>query len=106
MHLHYKKVFLIPADRKGNWVFPKEIIASTEWLGSLWSKRQHIANKDAIILWGLKDLAFKEQELKIWKDLFKSAKVVTFAKAGHYVQEDMNADLCPIIKSFVLDNMK
>lgn len=43
VHQHYIEPLKKPMDRKGRWVFPKQIIGSSNWLANLWSKRDAIS---------------------------------------------------------------
>ncbi len=78
-----------PKDRKGCWVFPKEVIASDTWLDSLWQQRDKIKYLPTTILWGMKDIAFTKRELKVWKDLMTNKKVIALDEVGHYPQEEV-----------------
>jgi haloalkane dehalogenase len=104
VHQHYFKALDNPAERKGCWVFPKQIIASSDWLDSLWSQKEKIKDKPALILWGMKDIAFREQELERWVDMFPNCKTLRFDNVGHFVQEEKGSELCPIIDDFLLFN--
>lgn len=89
-HIH-RQLYLPLAtrqDRKGCWTFPKQIIASSPWLDSLWQQRDKIKDKPAAIVWGMKDIAFREQELAVWEDLLADKTVVRLPDAGHYPQEE------------------
>ncbi|GAB4389451.1 MAG: alpha/beta fold hydrolase [Thermodesulfovibrionales bacterium] len=88
-------------DRQACWVFPREIIASTPWLASLWEKRQAIASIPALILWGGRDVAFREKELRRWQDLLEDQRTVVMEDAGHFVQEARGAELCPAVEEFL-----
>ncbi|UCG70057.1 MAG: alpha/beta fold hydrolase [Thermoplasmata archaeon] len=101
IHRHYIMPLKNPKERIGCWVFPKEIIGSDDWVKSLWSLRKNIEDKPTLILWGMKDSAFREQELKKWEELFSNHKTVKFENVGHYVQEEIGNDLCPIIENFL-----
>jgi haloalkane dehalogenase len=57
-----------------------------------------IAGKPALILWGMKDIAFRARELKRWKSLFPGAEVRTFDDAGHFVQEEKGEDMARLIE--------
>ena len=37
IHDHYLKALPTPRERKGTWVFAKELVASSDWYDSLWS---------------------------------------------------------------------
>ncbi len=99
IHQHYIEPLKNPEERKGCWVFPKQIIASSDWLSGLWDNRAAIANKPAMILWGNKDIAFRRIELNKWKTLWQKAEVHEFDNVGHFVQEELGNDLCPLIEA-------
>lgn len=81
-----------PKDRKGCWVFPKQIIASSDWLDSLWQKRKSIEDIPATVIWGAKDVAFEESQLHIWKNILNNKTIIKLDTVGHYPYEEA-ADL-------------
>jgi haloalkane dehalogenase len=101
VHRHYLRALERPEERKGCWTFPKRIIDSGEWLEGLWSKRDRIRDKPALILWGMKDIAFRERELDRWIGLFPAARVVRYADTGHYLQEEVAGGLNPVVAEFL-----
>ncbi|KAA3609716.1 MAG: alpha/beta fold hydrolase [Calditrichaeota bacterium] len=101
IHSHYLNPLDTPAHRKGSWVFPKEIIGSNDWLEKLWSQREKIADKPSLILWGMKDIAFRENELNKWEDLLKKHTVKKLEDVGHFVQEELASEICPLIDDFI-----
>lgn len=98
IHQHYIEPLRNPADRKGCWVFPKQIIGASDWLSSLWEKRNTIANKPSMIVWGKKDIAFRDIELSKWKTVFHEVDVHEYDNVGHFVQEELEDDLCPLVE--------
>ncbi|RJQ54586.1 MAG: alpha/beta fold hydrolase [Nitrospiraceae bacterium] len=80
---------------------PKRILDSGDWLGSLWSQRDRIKDKPVLVLWGMKDIAFREQELNRWMGLFPGSKITRYADAGHFVQEEKGTEMCPVIEEFL-----
>jgi haloalkane dehalogenase len=90
-----------PAERKGCWVLPKEIIGSTGWLRRLWEQREQIAGKPVLILWGMKDIAFREKELQTWQEVFSDARVHRLEGVGHFVQEEYGQEAVPILAEFL-----
>jgi haloalkane dehalogenase len=88
IHRHYLKPLSIPEERKGNWVFPKQIIESSGWLDSLWGQRHLLDDKISVIAWGLKDIAFRKKELQTWTSAFPRAKVLLFENSGHFLLEE------------------
>lgn len=103
IHQYYKEPLKRSGDRKGCWTFPKEIIGSSNWLESLWSRRERLGDLPVLILWGMKDIAFRKKELQTWIDIFNEPKVIRFDNVGHYVQEEQGSALCPIINEFLAD---
>jgi haloalkane dehalogenase len=101
VHQHYVQPLANPADRRGCWVLPKEIIASTDWLRGLWEQRERISDKPALILWGLRDIAFREKELQTWQQLFTDGQVHRLEGVGHFVQEEYGQEAVPIVAKFL-----
>ncbi len=97
VHQHYIEPLRNPMERKGCWIFPREIIGSSEWLSSLWEKKDSIASKPSMIVWGNKDIAFRDIELKKWKSLLHDVEVHEFDNVGHFVQEELGDHLCPLV---------
>jgi len=87
-HKHYLRPLDAPEDRKGCLIFPKQIIASTHWLGDLWKKIPTLNGKPKLFVWGMKDIAFREKELKRWECTFPEARSVRLDTVGHFVQEE------------------
>jgi haloalkane dehalogenase len=104
IHQHYLKPLDSPASRKGSWVFPKEIIGSSDWLADLWRQRHEIKEKPALMIWGMNDMTFREKELAKFEDLFSNSNTIKLENVGHYVQEDMGEKLNPIILDFMTHN--
>ena len=98
VHQHYIEPLKNPIDRKGCWVFPKQIIGSSNWLGNLWRKRSAIADKPSTIIWGKKDIAFRDIELEKWKSLLTNAEVYEYDDVGHFVQEELGAEMGPLVE--------
>jgi haloalkane dehalogenase len=101
IHTHYLMPLAKPEERKGSWIFPAEIIGSSDWLQSLWDKRDVLRQKKILIAWGMKDIGFRENELKTWMKAFPDAKVVRFEDAGHFVVEEKPDELIAEIKNLI-----
>lgn len=99
IHKHYLEQFPNPEERKGNWVFPAQIIGASDWLESLWNQRHVLNEKIAVIIWGGKDIAFREKELKTWTSAFPKAKVMRFPNSGHYIPEENPTELAEAIQN-------
>ena len=93
LHRHITAPLATPEERRGSWVFPREIIGSSQWLAGLWSARELLRGKVTLIAWGMKDIAFREKELATWIEAFPEARVKRFPAAGHFVADEASEEL-------------
>jgi haloalkane dehalogenase len=100
-HEHYLRPLEPPRDRQGCLVLPRHIIASTPWLAGIWNQVSALNGKPVLIVWGMKDIAFREKELKRWERTFPKARVVRLSKAGHFLQEEAPDELGDAVGSFL-----
>lgn len=98
---HYAKPFTNPAERHGPWTFARALSSSSAWYEELWQQRQQIKEKPALILWGMKDPGFSEQDLLRWQVLFPHAQTMVFPNVGHFVPEEEGKDLGPVLLAFL-----
>lgn len=87
LHGAYLAPFPRPQTRHGLWGLAKALRDSSDWYASLWSRRDVIANKPALVLWGKRDPAFKLDALEKWRSLLTHARVIEF-DSGHFLQEE------------------
>ncbi len=99
IHKHFVMPLDKPQERKGCWVFPKEIIGSSEWLQTLWNRHELMKSKNILFAWGMKDPAFRKKELDHWIGAFPEAKVVRFEDTGHFVAEERSTELIQEMKT-------
>ena len=101
VHSHYLKPLENRNERKGSWVFPREIIGSSDWLASLWENGDVLKDKRVLLAWGNKDIAFREKELRRFIELFPDARVVRYPDAGHYIAEEKPNELSQEIRGLL-----
>ena len=101
LHQQYLLPLADPADRLGCMEFPRQITASTPWLYQLWSKISVLKEKPALIVWGMKDIAFRGKELKQWESTFPGARSIHLGRVGHYVQEEAPSELGDAVSAFL-----
>jgi len=58
-------------------------------------------DRPVFIGWGLKDFVFDKHFLAVWEQKLPSAEVVRYEDAGHYVLEDVGAELIERIVGFL-----
>jgi haloalkane dehalogenase len=100
IHAHYLKPLATPADRQGCLVFPRQIINSTAWLEKIWSSIELLRDKPTLMVWGMKDIAFREKELRRWQQASPRADTLRLAPAGHYVPEEAPDELEEAVTAF------
>lgn len=67
----------------------------------------HVAqfrNVPTFIGWGMKDFVFDAHFLALWEEHFPHAELHRFDDCGHYLAEDANEDLVPLVRAFLERN--
>ena len=62
-------------------------MGASNWLRSTWRDRAAFSDKPALILWGLKEIAFRRKELERWKSALRDVEVGEFEDRGHFLAE-------------------
>ena len=104
IHRHFIQPLSRPEERKGSWVFPRQITASSDWLADRWAQRGRLRGTVRLIAWGMKDIAFREKELNQWVSAFPSARVVRYADAGHFLAEEKSDELIEELTRVLTEN--
>jgi haloalkane dehalogenase len=102
-HRHYLRPASSPAARLGHWVFPKALTGEAEWLGRLWTQRRALSPTPALIVWGMRDPAFRAEELARWQRLLPKARAYRLPTVGHYVPEEAGPRLAQPVATFLRD---
>lgn len=103
VHARYLEPFPTPDDRVAPWVLARELAESSEWFDQLWTRRDRIAAKPALLLWGMKDPAFGASALERWRSTLTNARVVELTEVGHFVQEEAPARVEAELLEFLAD---
>lgn len=64
-------------------------------------KLSTLSSRPMLICWGLKDFVFDSHFLAEWKRRFPDAQIHSFPDCGHYILEDAQQEIIPLIKHFV-----
>ncbi len=95
---HYRNPFPTPHSRTPTHVFPREILASREFLAEVEAGLARLAHLPALIAWGGRDFAFGKTERHRFEAAFPRHRSVVFEEAGHYLQEDVPEELASEIE--------
>ncbi|KKZ11733.1 MAG: hypothetical protein TE42_07145 [Candidatus Synechococcus spongiarum SP3] len=98
---HYRNAPALPEMRRANAAFPGHIIGASHWLGSIWDEPTAFSGKPTLILWGLKNTAFRRKELERWKHELSNVQVHEFQNCGHFPEEEVPDPLVPLLQSFM-----
>ena len=85
---HYRGAQPSPAARAACAALPGHILGAGGWLRLIWDGRAAFADKPALLLWGLKDIAFRRKELEQWKAALSDFELREFADCGHFLAEE------------------
>ena len=98
---HYRNAQPAPDARLASAALPGHIIGATGYLRSIWSDRSAFVQKPALILWGLKDMAFRQKELERWKSKLTNFESHEFEDCGHFLAEEAPRRLVAVLRSFL-----
>lgn len=70
------------------WALACALTGSAAHYEALWSRREVLAAKETLLVWGMKDPAFGQAALDRWATALPRARVVRSAHAGHWPQEE------------------
>ncbi len=100
-HEHYLRALPTAESRKGCYVFPKQIIASSTWLAEIWGRIAVLKDKPTLFVWGMKDVAFREKELQRWQSALPNSRTVRLPTVGHFVAEEAPEELGQAVTAFL-----
>lgn len=94
----YRGPFTRRESRTPVHVFPREILASREYLAEVERNLSRLRDLPALIVWGDRDVAFRKPELERFERLFPRRRTVLLHGAGHYIQEDAPEEIAAAIE--------
>ncbi|HVL03903.1 MAG TPA: alpha/beta fold hydrolase [Acidimicrobiales bacterium] len=97
---HYRAPFPTPDARMPTYVFPREILASREFLAEVESGLPRLAHLPTFLAWGGKDVAFRAAERRRFEAVFPHHHTVVFEQARHYLHEDVPEELAAAIEGW------
>jgi haloalkane dehalogenase len=102
IHRQYLAPFPDP-DSRGQvlWPLAQAILGSSAHYRSLWERRERLHGLPALVVWGLRDSAFRPSQLARWGQVLPQAEVVELPAAGHWPHEEAPADVLAAMRAFL-----
>jgi haloalkane dehalogenase len=102
IHRQYLEPFRNPAARvQVLWPLARAILGSRDYYASLWARAERLAALPSLIIWGMKDTAFRPHHLARWQRLLPRADVVRLPAAGHWPHEEAPGEVIQAIRGFI-----
>jgi haloalkane dehalogenase len=83
------------------WPLAHSLLGSSSFFDSLWFERARLSGTPSLIIWGMRDSAFKENQLAKWREALPQARVVELPGAGHWPHEEEPAEFEAALRSFL-----
>lgn len=100
------QMYLLPfkkrSKRKPTYIFPRQLIQAEPFLKQVEQLLPNLSDKPALLVWGEKDFAFKDMELRRFEEIFANHKTIMLPNAGHFVQEDAPNEISQAIKAWAM----
>jgi haloalkane dehalogenase len=82
------------------WPLARALLGSSAHYRSLWERRDRL-DQPALIVWGLRDSAFRPEQLARWRQLLPHAQVLALPEAGHWPHEEAPAEVLAAVRQFL-----
>ena len=81
--------------------YARALLGAGEWYDGLWRRRERIHDIPALILWGMHDPAFRQEELDRLQTVFSHKRTACFHDAGHFPQEERSERAISLVEEFL-----
>ena len=85
------------------WPLAAALLGSSGHYDRLWQQRAALADRPALIVWGLKDRVFPPSFVARWREAVPQARVIEIPAAGHWPQEEAPDEVLNALHSFLAD---
>jgi haloalkane dehalogenase len=96
----YRGPFPTKTSREPTHIFPREIIASRDFLAATAENLGRLSHLPALIVWGNRDVAFRDRERQRFESTFPRHQTVVLEGAGHLIQEDAPDEIVRAVRSW------
>ena len=101
----YKAPFAKKSNRIQTAIFPRELIKAYEFEKTVEKNLKKIGNIPVFFTWGIKDFAFKADQLERFKKHFPNNQT-HLLKAGHFWQEEKGEEASKLIREWYRDKFE
>ena len=102
IHRQYLEPFTNPDDRVlVLWPLAYALLGSSAFYRQLYSQVDTLRTIPTLIVWGLKDTAFRPRILEKWRALLPDAAVLALGNAGHWPHEEAPSEVAEAIAEFL-----
>ena len=102
IHAQYLNVFPDADSRERVlYALALALTGSAAHYDALWQQRAALASLPALVVWGLKDTAFRPNQLARWREALPHARVVELPAAGHWPHEEEPEAVLAAVRDFV-----
>ncbi|MGB9373730.1 MAG: alpha/beta fold hydrolase [Jiangellales bacterium] len=102
----YRGPFPTPASREPVRVLPREIRTAQPFLARVEEALPLVTDKPTLLVWGDKDIAFKQPERRRWQAMLTRRRDHTLRGAGHFWQDDAGEEAARIIRDWFAEGLK
>ena len=89
-----------PQRRAPAAIAPRQLIAAAGYLAEVEAGLPKIADRPALIVWGMKDFAFRDSARRRFEQAFPDHRTVLLPGASHFIQEDAGEQIAAEFKNF------
>ena len=82
------------------WALARALFGSDEFYESLWRRRDALRRLPSLIVWGMKDPAFRTNQLARWREVLPQAEVLELP-VGHWPQEEAPEEVIRAVQRFL-----
>jgi pimeloyl-ACP methyl ester carboxylesterase len=97
----YLSPFEDPQDRAGPYALAEALVEAGPWLDELWERREAIASKPALLMWGAHHDLPGPQAIERWKLAMPQARIFRIEETGNFIPEDAPGIAATWIRGFL-----
>ena len=89
-----------PARRQAAVIAPRQLIQASGYLAQVEAGLPALADRPALIVWGIEDFAFRDAERRRFEVAFPNHRTVLLSRASHFLQEDAGEEIAAQLKAW------